>query len=241
MNTPFPENCTKCPVFATSLFKDLDQGLIGLLAEKRRVYSLDKKQQLFEQGELVEGIFCHLDGLAKVVQTDAEGKIRFTRLVLPGDTSGHRSLFIENKYKGTAIVISDALKACFISQTDMLFLLSNNASLAKNLIVKISNELNRSEDEVISVKERNVRSRLAYLLYNLSSSYSEALDSSRCILKSEITKKDIANLLMVADETVIRLMSEMRNEGIISYAEKRIVIDDLEMIKTMSRINIDSE
>lgn len=239
MNTPFPKNCTECPVFENSLFNGFSQDLIDWLAERKQIHNLDKKQQLFHQGESVEGIFCHLDGLAKVVQKDSNQNIRFARLVLPGDTSGHRSLFIEKKYKGTAIVISDKLKACFISNEDILFLLSNNASLAKNLIIKISTELNRSEDEVISVKERNVRSRLAYLLFNLGTDYSETTNQSQHILKSEITKKDIASLLMVADETIIRLMSEMKREGLISYKGKRILINDIEKVKTISRIKAD--
>ncbi|MDH5231219.1 MAG: Crp/Fnr family transcriptional regulator, partial [Gammaproteobacteria bacterium] len=223
MKIEFPKNCSECPVFASSLFKDLKQDLIDWLAERKQLLRLEKKQELFHQNETVQGIFCHLDGLAKVVQKDSSNNIRFTRLVLPGDTSGHRSLFIENSYKGTAVVVSETLKACFISKVDILFLLSNNASLAKNLIVKISNELTRAEDQVISVKERNVRSRLAYLLYNLSNDYSDVYNQTQTILKSEITKKDIANLLMVADETIIRLMTEMRNEGLISYEHKRIV------------------
>ena len=158
-------------------------------------------------------------------------------MVLPGDTSGHRSLFVENEYKGTAIVISDNLKACFVSNADMLYLLSNNPSLAKNLIIKISTELNRSEDEVISVREKNVRSRLAYLLYSLANEYADINDESQYILKSEITKKDIASLLMVADETIIRIMSEMKCEEIISYEGKRILINDINKIRTLSRIN----
>ena len=236
MNSPFPKNCSQCPVFESSPFKDIDQDLIDWLANKKEIHTLDKKQQLFIQGDIVEGIFCHFDGLAKIVQKDSNENIRFTRLVLPGDTSGHRSLFIENKYKGSAVVISDKLTACFISKTDMLYLLSKNPSLAKNLIIKISGELSRSEDEVISVKERDIRSRLAYFLFNLSIEYSDLVNQSQYILKSEITKKDIANLLMVADETIIRLMSEMKNEGLISYEKKRIVINDIEKIKIISKI-----
>ena len=241
MNTSFPTSCTECPVFENSLFNGFSQDLIDWLADRKQVHNLDKKQQLFHQGKSVEGIFCHFDGLAKIVQKDVNENIRFTRLVLPGDTSGHRSLFIENKYKGTAIVISDKLKACFISHSDMLFLLSNDVSLAKNIIIKISTELNRSEDEVISVNERNVRSRLAYLLYNLGIDYAETVNQSQYMLKSEITKKDIASLLMVADETIIRLMSEMRREGLISYEGKRILIKDIEKIKSISRIKTDGE
>ncbi|MDH5230721.1 MAG: helix-turn-helix domain-containing protein, partial [Gammaproteobacteria bacterium] len=64
----------------------------------------------------------------------------------------------------------------------------------------------------------------------------DVYNQTQTILKSEITKKDIANLLMVADETIIRLMTEMRNEGLISYEHKRIVIKNIEKIKIISKI-----
>lgn len=234
-----PNTCSECPVLKNSLFKDFNQDLIDHLASKRQFHVLEKHDVLFNQGQDVEGIFCHLDGLALVVQKDVNGNARFSRLVLPGDTSGHRSLFIDNQYKGSTIVISKNLKACFIRKAEILYLLSNNASLARNLIIKISEELNRSENEAISFKERNVRSRLANLLYDLGNEYADHCGQSQRIIKSEITKKDIASLLMVANETVIRLMSEMKSEGLISYEAKRIKINDMEKMRIMSRIQPD--
>lgn len=237
MSEVIPKTCSDCPVFQKSLFKDFNQDLILWLANKKHAINLVKKDFLFHQGEKVDGIYCHLQGLARVRQLDSGGKQRFSRLVLPGDTSGHRSLFIETTYKGSAEVISDSLQACFIPKSDVLYLLSDSAAFAKNLIVKISTELTRSEEETISVKEHNVRSRLAQLLYELSLNFSEKIDDTKFLLRSEVPKKDIAGLLLVADETIIRLMSEMKTDGLISYQNKKIVINNLEELKKACRFN----
>ncbi|NOZ53332.1 MAG: Crp/Fnr family transcriptional regulator [Gammaproteobacteria bacterium] len=231
-----PENCHGCPVWKKSLFKDFDPGLLDWLKKRKVWCNFTKKDRLFNQGQVVEGIFCHLSGLAKVVQKDGKAKIRFSRLVLPGDTSGHRSLFIEQKYKGTADAISDNVQACFILKSDILYLLSNNASFAKNLVIKISTELKRSEEQQISVKEKTVRARLAHVIYYLCNEYSDQINEEQFVIRSEITKKDLASLLLVANETVIRLMSEMKTEGLISYQDKKIVINDLDKIKKLSRL-----
>lgn len=227
--------CHHCPVWDYSLFKDIDTDLVDWLATRKVTRLLRKDEQLFAQGQAVDGIFCHFDGLAKVVQTDTAGKIRFTRLVLPGDTSGHRSLFIEPFYKGTATVISTQLKTCYIAKPDILYLLSNSASFAKNLVTKISIELQRMEDETISFKEKSVRSRLAHLILRLCNDHSEKIDDNRYRIKSEITKKDIANVLMVASETVIRLMSEMKSEGLIEYENKRLLVLNYNKVKRLGR------
>lgn len=186
---------------------------------------------LFTQGQEVSGIFCHMKGLAKVVQKDTNDNVRFSRLVLPGDTSGHRSLFVEENFKGTNDVLSQELSACFIPKQEILHLFSSNAMFAKNIVVKISTELNRSEEDQISVKEKTVRGRLARLLCRLSDEYAENINGSQFLIKSEISKKDIASLLFVANETVIRLMSEMKSDKLISYEDKRLVVLDLEKMK----------
>ena len=230
----FPKDCRNCPVWKKSLFRDFSSDLIQWVTERKKTVTLNKKEILFSQGQDVDGIFCHLSGLAKVVQKDADGNIRFSRLVLPGDTSGHRSLFIETQYKGTADVLSDTLQACYIPKADILYLLSNNASFAKNLVIKISSELIRSEEEQISVKEKTVRSRLAQLLCELCDAHSDPINDRQFLIKSEITKVDIASFLAVANETIIRLMSEMKSEDLIGYEGKKIVINDLKQLKKIA-------
>jgi CRP-like cAMP-binding protein len=232
----FPKDCRDCPVWKKSLFKDFEPDLIRWLTERKKTFSLKKKDVLFQQGETVDGIFCHLSGLAKVVQRDADGNVRYSRLVLPGDTSGHRSLFIEPRYKGTADVLSDTLQACYIPKADILYLLSNSASFAKNLVIKISSELMRSEEEQISVKEKTVRGRLAQLLVEICDAHSERINDNQFQIKSEITKVEIAGFLSVANETVIRLMSEMKSEGLIGYEGKKIVIHNLAQLKKISSL-----
>jgi len=230
----FPKDCHECPVWKKSLFRDFSPDLILWVTERKKTVTLNKKEILFSQGQHVEGIFCHLNGLAKVVQKDNDGNVRFSRLVLPGDTSGHRSLFIETQYKGTADVLSDTLQACYIPKADILYLLSSNASFAKNLVIKISSELIRSEEEQISVKEKTVRSRLAQLLSELCDAHSDQINDRQFLIKSEITKVDIASFLAVANETIIRLMSEMKSEDLIGYEGKKIVINDLEQLKKIA-------
>lgn len=232
----YPKNCYDCPIWKKSLFKDFEPDLIQRLAEKKKMLTFTKKDLLFSQGKEVTGIYCHMSGLAKVVQKDSNEKIRFSRLVLPGDTSGHRSLFIESSYKGTADILSDELQACFIPKPEILYLLANHASFAKNLVVKIATELQRSEEDHISAKENTVRGRLAKLLLELCNDYSEHISDKQFLIKSEITKREIASLLSVANETVIRLMSEMKSEGLINYQGKKILINDLDKLKSVTAL-----
>ncbi len=209
--------------------------MLNWLQTKKTEKELFKGETFFDQGSSVSGLYCHSSGLSKVIQKDANDKIRFARLVFPGDTSGHRSLFIQNYYQGTTLVLSDTAKACFIPMEDVLYLLSKNPSFAQNLIVKISIELRRSEEDKMATKERTVRGRLAELLLKLGNEYAEVLEKDERLIKSEITKREIAKILLVADETIIRLMSEMAKDGVIDYENKRLLIKDMKNLTELSK------
>jgi CRP-like cAMP-binding protein len=218
------------------LFRDLGPEQIDWIAAHKQNLELKEDQILFQQGEAVKGLFCVADGLLKVQQRDERGKVRFVRHVLPGGTVGHRSLFIQTQYKGTSQVVSKESHVCLLPTEDVSTLLAQNPDFARNLIVKISSELERSEEEKLAIKERTVRGRLATALLNLCDSYSDALENGEYVLKAEIPKIDLARLLSVADETVIRLMSEMRDEGVISYQDRRILIKKRDKLAELARL-----
>jgi CRP-like cAMP-binding protein len=145
------------------------------LAPRLEKKSLKKGDVLFSQGDLVKGIYLHLEGLTKITQADEKGALEFSRLVVPGDTSGHRSLFLEETYKGTAEVLSPTSEVVFIRIEDITSLLSKSLSFTKSIIVKISTELRRSEEQHVQKTKKSVRGRVADLILNLCDNYYEDL------------------------------------------------------------------
>lgn len=227
-------HCQSCPVWKQSIFRRLESELLDTLAQEKTALALEEGQELFVQGQAAEGIFCLAEGLIRVQQKSPKGRSRFIRLALPGETAGHRSIFIDKTYKGTAKVISKEAKACFISKNSVLSLLATSAEFAKRLVQRMAAELNRSEEDRLAVKERTVRSRLAELLEVLGQRYAENTSTRSALLKSELSKVELAGILGVADETVIRLMSELKNDGLIEYRDRRIHILDSERLGQIS-------
>lgn len=228
-------DCRKCPVFRESVFQDFNKELIEHLNKEKTTRQYKKADFIFNQGKRVEGLFCHSVGLVKINQIDKNGNTRFTRLVLPSDTSGHRSLFVQEIYKGTAQVVSETATVCFVPTEMISFFLSKNVSFAKNLIARISRELHNAEENHIAKKEKTVRGRLAELLCQLARTYADEIGPNQFMLKSEITKKEIAQLLLAADETVIRIMSEMQKDNLITYVGRRLLITDFSSMEKAAK------
>jgi CRP-like cAMP-binding protein len=92
---------------------------------------LNKNKTLFNQDDSVNGIYFVIEGLIKVTQVDRSNKIIFTRLTLPLDTVGHRSIFTQKTYLGTAEIISDTAKVIFISTDEIIKLMSTNVEFSR--------------------------------------------------------------------------------------------------------------
>ena len=191
-------------------------------------------EPLFEQGQPVGGLFCIAEGLIRVRQRGKQVKPRFVRLVLPGDTAGHRSLFTEEHFKGTATVISERVSVCFVPSGTILTLIGSSTEFAKSLLKRLSGELDRAEEDQVATKEKSVRGRLAQLIWTLCESYSESGSGGTRVLRSEISKVDIARMLSVADETVIRLMTEFKRDGVIDYSGRRIRIISAKKLQALA-------
>ncbi len=218
------------------LFNDFSEDLKTWLGDRMEKRTFKKGELLFSQGDPVLGIFVHLGGLAKIIQKDEHGKIEFSRLVLPGDSSGHRSLFIENSYKGSAEVLSENLEAVYIRLEDVSFLLSKSLLFTKNIIIKISTELSRSEEDHVSKNKKSVRGRIANLILELCENYADQVNGQQYVIKSEISKREIAKILLISNETVIRVMSEMKQEKIIDYQTKKLHVLHLQKLGNYAKL-----
>ena len=226
----------KMEIWKHPLFNEFSTELKNQLGDRIEKQTFQKGEILFTQGSAVLGIFVHLSGLAKITQKDEFGKVAYSRLVLPGDTSGHRSLFIECRYKGTAEVLSENLETVFIRLEDVTYLLSKSLHFTKNIIIKISKELRRSEEEHVSKNRRSVRGRIANLIYELCENYSDINSNKEYVIKAEISKREIAKVLLISNETVIRVMSEMKSEKIIDYQKKRLHVKQLKKLADYAKL-----
>ena len=106
---------------------------------------------------------------------------------------------------------------------DVLKLFSENSVFARSLIVKLAGELDRSVTEQIQMKELSSFARLCQLLEGLFENFSEVQNDAK-VLRSAISKVDIARLLSVADETVIRWMADLKREEIVDLRDRRLVL-----------------
>jgi CRP/FNR family transcriptional regulator len=155
--------------------------------------------------------------MVKIFKRGDEGKEQIIHIAKPGEIVGFRSMFTEEPYKVGAEVLEES-NICFISREDFLNLMDTNPVLRNGIIKELSKELADRADFITNMAQKSVRERLAFTMLILIDVFdNEPINLSR---------EDLANFVGTATETLIRLLKDFKEEGIIEVRTRKIHVLD---------------
>ena len=105
-----------------------------------------------------------------------------------------------------------------------MHLLSVDSDLYRKLMKSVCHELGLMEEKITDLAQKSVRERLAHTLLMLKETYGIDGDENSQKIDIALSREDIASIVGTATETVIRLLSEFKNDGYISLEGKKIRI-----------------
>lgn len=210
-------SCENCKTRENSLFKSFCEGEVGSLNEAKSCNHYKKNQPLFLEGSSPRGVYCMNSGKVKVFSRGEEGKEQIIQLCKAGDIVGFRAMFSGEPYKVSASTIEES-NICFISRSDFLDFVDSNPGLRNGIMKELSKELADRVTLITNMAQKSVRERLAFSLLMLNDIYEEEMIN--------LTREDLANFVGTATETLIRLLKDFKEEGLIQTHTRKIEITD---------------
>ena len=205
-------------------FLDEASGLEELktLSKSRPVSHYKKKEIIFHIGDQPHYVYFLAKGSIKTFKTNDEGKEFITHVYQVGDFFGHAPLFENKPCSDTAVVMeeSDIVK---IPKEDFLALLHRNREVSAKFIRLLSNQVEEQEQHLVRMAYDTVRKRTALALLQLHRAVSTAGKTSSL----RISRDDLASIVGTATETVIRCLSEFKEDELIEIHGREIVILDI--------------
>lgn len=227
-NTP----CELCRSRKNSLFSSLPDSQLCVISEVKNLISHRRGQILYYEGTKPLGIFCVNAGVIKVYKTASNGKEQILYLAKQGDFLGYSALLGEENYTNSAMIIEDA-KICFIPREAFLGSMMKNADFFKRITKQLSHELGVMEEKLTDASQKSIRERLAYLLLQLGNTYGvDGGGYQRIDLL--LTREELAGMVGTATESVIRLLSEFKKDGLIELEGKKILLKDKKGLARLS-------
>lgn len=207
-------------------FLDIAQGLQKLnnLSDEREIITYQKKQLLFTEGAYPHKLFYLKSGKVKAYRTNDFGKELIINIFQVGDFIGYKALIEATPYLSTAMAMENS-EVAIIPKQDFFKLLHNDRDVANQFIKMLSNNIMEKENRLLNLAYNSVRRRLADTLVMLLTK--QPADNPSL----HISREDLANIVGTSKETVIRNLSEFKNEQLIKIENKAIVVLDIEKLK----------
>jgi CRP/FNR family transcriptional regulator, polysaccharide utilization system transcription regulator len=174
-----------------------------------------KNELVFPEGNQPRGVFLLLKGKIKIFATGSEGKPQIIHIARPVELIGFRAMFSGENYRVSAATLEEC-EIAFIARTEFVKLMDANKDLRDTVIRELAKELGERALYVTKMAQRSVRERLAMSLLELEKVYvNEPINLSR---------EDLANYVGTATESLIRLLRELREEGVIQVQARKLVV-----------------
>lgn len=206
-------------------FKNLREEELSLIDQ-------NKVEKFFKKGELIcsqnEEIFDFLylqKGLVKLYKTEPNKKQHIISIAKPKDFIGLLSIFSNKKHIYSISAIEDSL-ICFVKLNIIKELIKTNGIFALDFFEKISIVADSVIKTRIDINTRQLRGRIAYILLLFSKKI-----YNNSVFELPISRKEIAELIDMSTENVIRVLSEFRKDNLIDIEGKSIKIKDSEKIE----------
>jgi CRP-like cAMP-binding protein/ActR/RegA family two-component response regulator len=190
------------------------------LSEERDVRIYKKKDGIYKEGNYPKGIYFVSKGKVKTFQTNELGKELITELHKEGDFFGYLSLLQDEKYTSSATALEDS-EIYMIPKDDFFSLIYKNAEVSRRFIEILSNNLRENEKQLVKLAYNSVRKRVAEALVKLSDKYKKDGEQK---FSMNVSREDLANLVGTASETVIRTLSDFKDEKFIEVSGGKITI-----------------
>lgn len=223
-------HCQNCSVRSGSIFGDILSEDVDLLDSLKICKFYDKGEKLFEEGEDPKGIFCLRSGKIKVSKIGTDGKEQITHLIHAGQTLGHRALFAEEKYSGSAVAL-DRVHVCFIPKKSLQELAKKNPSVVWSVAKLLAIELREAESKMTHLAQDSVRNRLIDALKSLIETYGFRSDGNT--INAEIKRQDLADIVGASRETITRQLYTLQNENLILLSGKKISVLDKSILNVI--------
>ena len=187
------------------------------LSQDREFRKLQKKQLVYEEGQFPKQLYFVASGKVKTFQTNEMGKEYISGVYQKGDFFGHQALITGSKYLESAATL-EATELCLIPADDFFSLLYNNRNFSGQFIKMLAANVIEKETALLSLAYNSIRKRLAEALLKLDEKYRKE--------GIAMMREDLANLVGTAKETVIRTLTDFKNEKLIEIEDRKIFILD---------------
>lgn len=197
-----------------SLWSDLPQEMKWTFESQSTAISLKRGESVYREGDQPKGIYFLKSGLVGLVITaPASGKEHLMRFFRQGQFFGHRALFSDEGYHGSAVAL-EPTELKLVGKATIMSAIEKDPKLLRDVVTVLSKELRRCETHQVMILENQILGRIAQSLIYLKDLHPN----------HNWTRQEIANFCASTVSTVIKALAELEEMGLIEQSGRSITV-----------------
>ncbi|MGE3385024.1 MAG: Crp/Fnr family transcriptional regulator [Pyrinomonadaceae bacterium] len=209
----------------TQLFKELDDAVISVLAERSIVKRLKRNEILFVEGEPAKGLFVVASGAIRAFRTAADGREQVIHVERAITTIAEVPVFDEGNYPSTTAA-DEPSTVYFLDKKLILNTALQHPDLALAAVRLLASRLRRCAELVETLSLHEVGQRLArFLLNEAAADGVETSDGTRINLG--LTHNQLAARIGTVREVVTRTLTRLQDQKMIVHEGRSILVPNM--------------
>ena len=219
----------------------VERGLLNLLSEKSRsalyeagnIITIKKGENLFMEREEVKCLYIVLDGFVALYRNSRYGEIKVIFICTDGEAL-NEVVIQDEKTSICAKALSDTKLLC-IHRSRLQECLGENVELYREIFNSLARKTRRLYHQIgNSNGTYPMEKRLAAKLWKLARDYGKDTSDGKQI-GFELTVTFLANMLGAKRETISRIISAWKKDGVVSHENGFITVADMDCLKSISQ------
>jgi CRP/FNR family cyclic AMP-dependent transcriptional regulator len=198
---------------------------LASLSLDRKPHLVRKRQDVYLEGNEATRVYFVQAGRIKTLKTTPSGKELITGLYGPGEFFGYLTLLERTPHRDSAVAIDDS-ELVYIPQDDFLQLLLRNREVSEQFIRLLAGRVSEREQQLLDMAYNSIRRRVADVLVRLHEQAEPLPDTD-----IHLSRDDMAALVGMAPESLIRTLSEFRQSGFIELLPNTIRVVQFDKLR----------
>ncbi|MEH7074554.1 Crp/Fnr family transcriptional regulator [Neobacillus drentensis] len=207
------------------IFKNLSQKSLAIIEQRIQTLELKKGEQIISETEVAKGVYFVHSGAVKLTKQDESGNEIIVCVKQTGDVFAEACLFtkVSEYYPATATMLQDG-KILFLDKQELERDLYNFPELSLQMISYMSDALREMTSQLRDVALLDVYAKTVKTLERLGNKFNNGLN--RWDIEIPLTIQEFATVVGTTRESVSRVFSKLKKDGIIDMKSRKIIIRD---------------
>lgn len=201
---------------------------LGDQVNDNHIKTISKDDYVYIPDQESDKIYFINSGRIKIGSYADNGK-EITKAILgKGEVFGELAMIGETKRRDFALAVEQT-DVCCISSSEMKNLIKDHSSLSMFFMRMMGSKVIEMENRLESLVFKDSRSRIVEYLGELVRKRGQRV-GYEWVVRNFITHQEIANLTATSRQTVTTVLNELRNNEIITFNRKRLLVRDLDKL-----------